>query len=66
MDIKLEEFAKEFTHVTLDCRPLTPDRPKRWRLSLEGGRDDSAAIEGWGSTPITAVYDAAYKLKRPR
>jgi hypothetical protein len=64
MDIKLEGFAERFTCVTLDCRPLTSDRPKRWRVALEGARDDSADIDGWGDTPISAVYDAAYRLAR--
>jgi hypothetical protein len=65
MDIKLEGFAERFTHVTLECRPVSPERPKRWRVTLEGARDDSADIEGWGDTPISAVYDAAYRLPRP-
>ena len=66
MDLKLEGFAKKFDRVTLEYRPVAPERPKPWRLSLEGPRDDSAEIEGWGSTPITAVYDAAYKLAGSR
>ena len=64
MDLKLEGFAEKFESVTLDCRPVTSERPKRWRVTLEGGRDDSADIEGWGDTPNTAVYDAAYRLAR--
>ena len=64
MDIKLEEFAERFTRVTLECRPVTPDRAKPWRVSLEGARDDSPDIEGWGDTPISAVYDASYRLAR--
>ena len=71
MDMKLEEFAAEFSDVTLECRPVTSERPKRWRMRLEGARGSSADIEGWGDTPITAVYDAAYQLEtnesaRPR
>jgi hypothetical protein len=65
LDIKLDEFAKRFTRVTLEFRPVAPDRPKAWRVSLEGARDDSTDVEGWGSTPISAVYDAAYRLARP-
>jgi len=65
MDLKLEGFARKYDRVTLEYRPVTPERPKPWRVSLEAARDDSAEIEGWGSTPITAVYDAAYKLSRP-
>ena len=63
MDMKLEEFAAEFSDVTLECRPVTSERPKRWRMRLEGARDGFADIEGWGDTPTTAVYDAAYKLE---
>ena len=71
MDMKLEEFAAAFNDVTLECRPVTSDRPKRWRIRLEGARGRFADIEGWGDTPITAVYDAAYqweadKSARPR
>jgi hypothetical protein len=66
MDLKLEGFAERFDSVTLDCRPVTSERPKRWRVALEGARDGSADVEGWGETPITAVYDAAYKLARTR
>jgi hypothetical protein len=66
MDIKLEGFAERFAHVTLDCRPVTPERPKRWRVALSGARDGSADVEGFGDTPISAVYDAAYRLARPR
>jgi hypothetical protein len=65
MDIKLEGFAERFTRVTLECRPVSPERPKRWQVTLEGARDGSADVEGWGDTPISAVYDAAYKLPRP-
>ena len=65
MDIKLEGFAERYTRVTLECRPVSSDRPKRWRVVLEGARDGSADIEGWGDTPISAVYDAAYRLPRP-
>ena len=65
MDLKLEGFARKFDRVTLEYRPVAPERPKTWRVSLEAARDGSAEIEGWGSTPITAVYDAAYKLSRP-
>ena len=65
MDIKLEGFAERYTRVTLECRPVSPERPKRWRVTLEGARDGSADIEGWGDTPISAVYDAAYRLPRP-
>lgn len=61
MDIKLEEFAKAFDRVTLEYRPVTPERPRRWRLGLEDARDGSSDLEGWGDSPITAVYDAAYK-----
>jgi len=64
MDLKLEGFAEKFNSVTLDCRPVTSERPKRWRVTLEGARDDSADVEGWGDTPISAVYDAAYRLAR--
>jgi hypothetical protein len=66
MDIKLEGFAERFTDVTLDCRPVTPERPKRWRVVLAGARDGSADVLGWGDTPISAVYDAAYRLARTR
>jgi hypothetical protein len=65
VDIKLEEFAKRFTRVTLEFRPVTPERPKPWRVSLEGALDGAADVEGSGSTPISAVYDAAYRLTRP-
>ena len=65
MDIKLEGFAERFDRVTLECRPVSPERPRRWRVTLEGARDGSADIEGWGDTPISAVYDAAYRLPRP-
>ena len=65
MDIKLEGFAERYARVTLECRPVSPERPRRWRVSLEGARDGSADIEGWGDTPISAVYDAAYRLPRP-
>ena len=65
MDIKLEGFAERYTRVTLACRPVSPERPRRWRVSLEGARDGSGDIEGWGDTPISAVYDAAYRLPRP-
>ena len=65
MDIKLEGFAERYTRVTLECRPVSPERPKRWRVTLEGARDGSADIEGLGDTPISAVYDAAYRLPRP-
>jgi hypothetical protein len=65
MDIKLEGFAERYTRVTLECRPVSPERPRRWRVSLEGARDGSADIQGWGDTPISAVYDAAYRLPRP-
>jgi hypothetical protein len=64
MDIKLEGFAERFTCVSLECRPVTSERPRRWRVALEGARDGSADIEGWGDTPISAVYDAAYRLSR--
>jgi hypothetical protein len=66
MDLKLEGFAKKFDRVTLEYRPATPERPKPWRVRLEDARDGSGEIEGWGSTPITAVYDAGYKLSRSR
>jgi hypothetical protein len=65
LDIKLDEFAKRFNRVTLEFRPVAPERPKAWRMSLEQARDGSADVEGWGSTPISAVYDAAYRLERP-
>lgn len=63
MDIKLEGFAERFACVTLECRPVSPARRKRWRVTLEAARDDSADIEGWGDTPVSAVYDAAYRLQ---
>ncbi len=65
MDIKLEEFSRRFTRVTLEFRPATDERPKAWRVSLEAAHDGSEDVEGWGSTPISAVYDAAYRLTRP-
>jgi hypothetical protein len=64
MDIKLEEFSERFTRVTLEYRPVTPERAKPWRVVLEGARDGSPDVEGWGNTPTTAVYDAAYRLAR--
>jgi hypothetical protein len=65
VDIKLDEFSKRFDRVTLEFRPVAPDRPKAWRVSLEEARDQSDDVEGWGSTPISAVYDAAYRLPSP-
>jgi len=65
MDIKLEGFAERFDHVVLECRPVSSERPKRWRVILEEARDGSADVQGWGDTPISAVYEAAYRLQRP-
>jgi hypothetical protein len=65
VDIKLEEFSRRFRCVTMEFRPVTAERPKAWRVSLEDAHDGSEDVEGWGSSPISAVYDAAYRLARP-